>query len=319
MDLRTSPINDISGVQKHALDYLRSIQKDGLWGYLPGRESSLEVSAWAAIACRHDSKSLNDYINALLAKQNVDGGWSNEPLQAQSDWSTGAALLSLEFLKRKSAAESLQIQSSMQAIDAACRKAKDWLMDNRAERFSSAAKFVLLLWKGPEYDYERGWPWTKDTLDWVEPTSYVLLSLKNSQFAADTTVIKAVSMAERYLLRVVTPGGGWNCGDKLPIGVGYPPDVQTTSLALLALIQLNKEPRVEKSISWLKERMGTTDSIAEKAWAVLSLSAFDCDCKTVIGEIAKRQDKDGSFSKNVLTHTIACLSLELGSNPHLIA
>ncbi len=306
-------------MQARALKYLRSMQKDGFWPYLPGKESALEPSAWASIACRRDNSAVNEYVDALLAKQNPDGGWSNEPARLDSDWSTGAALLSLELLRKRSPIDGFSINTADSRIESACRKALTWIMDNRSERFSSAAKFVLLLWKGPEHDYERGWPWTKDTLDWVEPTSYVLLALRNSKISSDAQVVQAMTFAERYLLRVACPNGAWNCGDKIPIGTGYPPDVQTTSLALLSMIEHRNDPRVKKSLDWITQRMNSTGSVAEKSWSALALSAYDMNCQEIILNLSKYQEENGSFSKNVLTHTIASLCLELKASPHLIA
>ena len=301
------------------LSYLLAQQRDGLWPYIASKQAALEPSCWAAIALSDNDKCANHFVETLLASQNRDGGWSNESARLDSDWSTGAAVLALRHLLEKSQGAGLKLRTSADDLQSACQKAEDWLLDNRAEYYSSAAKFALLLWKGPEHDYARGWPWTQNTFDWVEPTSYVLLSLRYSVNSNRAAVNKAVDFAENFLLKLVCVNGGWNFGDRNPYGSGNPPDVQSTAMALLALKTRRQENKVRQSIKWMLEKMAKTESVSQSAWIALTLCAYQENCDELLTQLKGTQNSDGSFSTNLLTHAIACLSLQARKDPACIA
>lgn len=181
-------------------------------------------------------------------------------------------------------------------------------MENRAEYYSSAAKFALLVWKGPEYDYERGWPWTSETFDWVEPTSYALLGLKKSRFSLQPKCARATELAEEFLLKLVCNDGGWNFGDRNPYGKSNPADIQTSSLALLALKDKAENPKVKKSIGWLQQI--NKKSAMQLSWTALALSTHGKKCRDISQQLLSLQSSDGAFSKNLLTHAIATLAIQ---------
>jgi hypothetical protein len=298
-----------------AVKYLCLQQNDGgLWPYLCGHEGAIEPSSWAAIACRQDKSRLNKFVDALLALQNKDGGWSNDSSRLESDWCTAAALLALQVLKPSLSAT---VGSSLSAtIDGACARAQRWIMDCRAEHYTTSAKFALLVWKGPAYDYERGWPWTQDTFDWVEPTAYVLLSLRSAETAACKRVSEAVRFGEEFLVYLVCEDGGWNFGDRpSSLMAPNPPDVQSTVLALLALRSRAKEAKISKSLKWLLARKGQMQSISELAWTALALGYYGEGNKDLLLKLKGAQNQNGSLSSNILTQAIACLSFE--SSTHL--
>src|SRR5215471_7004209 len=57
------------------------------------------------------------------------------------------------------------------------------------------------------------------------------------------------------LLDRMCPGGGWNAGKYAAFGVGYPPYIGATSIALLALRQQERAPELRLSLSWLAVRL----------------------------------------------------------------
>lgn len=316
--------NDLisSEKQKQALnsglEYLLAMQKDGLWSYSPGHQSAMEPSAWAAIALSDYVDVANRFVETLLASQNADGGWSNEPARLESDWSTAAALHALQFLRERSARASLKLSADESKLKSVCQKAQTWILENRVEYYSSAAKFALLLWKGPEHDYVRGWPWTQETFDWVEPTSYVLLSLRYSNNSNRTGVNKAIDLGEKYLLNLVCSNGGWNFGDRNPYGSENPPDVQSSAMALLALKTRKNDSKVRQSIKWMLEKKKKTESVLQDSWLALALCTYEENCDELLAKLQAVQDKNGSFSRNLLTHAIACLSLQARKDPACI-
>ena len=288
-------------------------QKDGFWPYLPGREWSLEASIWSALSLRNDKRILCSFIERVLSEQNKDGGWSNEPARLESDWSGAAALFALQFLQEANKKENLGLDSFATKIKHSSEHALSWLMENRAEYYSSAAKFALVVWKGPEYDYERGWPWTQETFDWVEPTSYALLAINNAEFLSRARVKKAAELAEGFLLKLVCKDGGWNFGDRNPYGHSNPPDLQTSALALLALRERCNDAKVKQSIKWVLEGKKDKWTVSQNAWSVLSLKACavsDDALAHLQSLLDEAQNSDGSFAQNILTQAISILALE---------
>jgi len=293
-----------------ALRYLKSLQNEnGFWPYLPNREGALEPSGWAAIACRDDQSCLSSFSKGLLQNQNGDGGWSNDSARIDSDWSTALALLALRQAGIR--------ETSPGIFQKACKKGEDWLLENRAEYYTSGARFALLIWKGPEYSYPQGWPWSKNTYGWVEPTAYVLLSFRQSEQAKKEEVAQVLEQAEDFLINLCCKDGGWNFGDQTPFGRLYPPDVQSSTLAILALQTRKDDFRVKQSLKWLSERVGSMESVSEMSWAMLALSSSGENCNELIQKLLARQADDGSFSSNVLTQSVACLAFEtvIGDSP----
>ena len=302
---------------KGALAYLSKLQReDGLWPYTEKHDGALEPSCWAAIALRSDRACLNRFLNQLLKLQNKDGGWSNDSARLSSDWTTGIALMTLRILQSNANILAIDLDHESSEIDQAIKHATDWLIDNRCQKYGPSARFALLLWKGPEYDYDRGWPWTQDTFDWVEPTAYALLALRKLRFSEDEKFKRIISLAESYLLKLCCPQGGWNCGDRSPIGTVIPADMQFSALALLALATKQTTPEVLKSIKLLQDRK--MESRAECAWAGLALRRFDKLTSNLRQQIIGGQNSEGSLSTAILTHSVACLALERGNIINLL-
>ena len=314
---RAAADKSVNKAKEVALDYLRSLQRtNGLWPYLPGREGAMEAAVWAAIACRQNDSCLQNFFRGLLSLQNADGGWSNEPARLDSDWTTAAALFGLELIKSTHAGVVKTLNSD---IESACRKAQQWIMENRCEHYSSAAKFALLVWKGPSYDYERGWSWTQNTFDWVEPTAYALLSLRQANIAGQPGVAKAIEFGEEFLLKLVCKEGGWNLGDRSPLLTTNPPEIQATAMALLSLKKRKKEVKIQKSLKWLTGEKTDLQSASKISWAALALCSYGEDSKDLLNRLRQMQNKDGSFSQNVLTQAVACLAFEAAENPDVVA
>lgn len=280
--------------------------ENGLWPYLAGKEGALEPACWAALACRSNKESLRLFLKKVLEIQNSDGGWSNDQAQLGSDWTTAVVLMTLRILRECSANESLHMEIPDQQLSDTMKKAINWLIENRTQKYSPGARFALLLWKGPEYDYKRGWPWTPDTFDWVEPTAYTLVALRKLDL--EEKLQRIVAFAESFLLNVSCPTGGWNCGDRNPLGTVIPADVQFSTLALMALRSKEKEVAIKRSVDFLKNKK--MESTAEYAWGALALKTYKEDNSNLLQEVIKLQDSAGKFTDNIITHSIACLAME---------
>lgn len=298
---------------RKALEYLLSQQDEsGLWPFLPQREGALEPSVWSAIALSKNLSSSERFVKRLLQLQNPDGGWSAASVRLDSDWSTGVALFGLRQLGR-----TLSAGKTLVDLNTACRRAESWLMENRSEHIGGTARFALLLVRGPEYDYPRGWSWTEGTFDFVEPTAYALLGMR--QDAAPARIMQASKLAEEFLLDFVCKEGGWNLGDRGFLQTEpIPADIHSTCIALLSLLKRRNEAKVRKSISWLLRQKATLQSAAQISWAALALSAYGEDNSDLLSRLARIQSENGSFSANILTQAAACLAFEVAANPQLL-
>lgn len=292
---------------KKAQDCLHQWQtEDGLWPYLSGKEGAIEPACWAALAGRSEKESLTRFLKKIFDSQNSDGGWSNDQARIGSDWTTSVVLMTLRILQSCASNENLQLDLPDEKLRASMKKAVEWLLENRTEKYSPEARFALLIWKGPEYDYNRGWPWTPATFDWVEPTAYSLVALRNTQL--EEKIKRVVEFAESYLIKVSCPTGGWNCGDRNPLGTVIPADVQFSVLALLALRSKEKDPAIQRSIDFIENRK--PESLAESAWAALAMKSFRKENSKLLEQLMEAQDASGKFSNNVITQSVACLAME---------
>lgn len=76
-----------------------------------------------------------------------------------------------------------------------------------------------------------GWPWTRDTAGWVEPTARTLLAFR--LFRAQATNSIAIGLGLLRDRECVT--GGWNYGSRSVYGLSLPPFGQTTAIALVGI------------------------------------------------------------------------------------
>jgi hypothetical protein len=116
----------------------------------------------------------------------------------------------------------------------------------------------------------QGWPWIDDTHSWVEPTSLALLALELTGNGKH----ERASEARRMLLDRQLEAGGWNYGNTTVFGRQLRPMPESTGLALSALAGRVAPDRVRKSLSYLKDRIGTLRTPLSLGWGLLGLSAW---------------------------------------------
>jgi hypothetical protein len=146
----SSAAGAITAAIEPALRFLLDARdSSGLWPYLAGRAGALEPSIWALLASSAKSKTSIKSVDYILAKQNKDGGWSSELQNDESDWSSYFTFFGLNVLK--------QSLPPSEKLESSCTRAFDFVMNSRVERYTAASRFLLLIWKGADYDYNRGW------------------------------------------------------------------------------------------------------------------------------------------------------------------
>lgn len=298
------------------LQFLQDSCRDGLWSYLHegSADTALEPSVWCAVACRKLPVAAQ-FVQKLVSMQNRDGGWSSYGAPV-SDWTTSVALLGIRLLA--TTAEHRR----------AFNRGIEFLMDTRTDNFSGVVKAAYLLWRGPEYRYARGWPWTPNTYDWVEPTAYVLLALKGTSFEKSQSALsQALEDAEEFLMRSYCYTGGWDHADRTELelkkfeaehGAHHPYAYPTfTSLALLALQSRGKGPPMAGGLKYLATAALESESSLGLAWSALALNAFGENIEKQQELLKSHLRKDGSVSNQMITNALATivLSMENDGNP----
>ncbi len=295
-----------------SLQFLQDSCVDGLWPYLPGRAPALEPSIWCAIACRKLPVA-NLFLKNLISLQNPDGGWSSYEGAERSDWTTGVALLGLRVLG-----------PGTEEHRKAFERGLNFLMDNRTDWYGGLAKALVLMWKGPDYRYPRGWPWTPKTFDWVEPTSYVLLSLRGTSYEkSQPNLASALDDGERFLMNSYCYTGGWDYADRTgpnrqqkkyeaESGPHEPYAYPTyTALALLALQGAGKVHPLTGGLEYLSKPALDNESVLGLSLSAIALNAFDNNIEKQISRLKSRLRKDGSVSDEMMCNALATIAMRL--------
>ena len=80
-------------------------------------------------------------------------------------------------------------------------------------------------------------------------------------------------------------GGGWNAGNGVAFGVPLEPHADVTSLALIALLPHRNHPTVQASLSWLKSRLPTLNSLNSVSWTAMALATYGCDTSLAVEKL----------------------------------
>src|SRR5437762_11658801 len=209
------------------LDFLRTVQnRDGGWGFFPGKQSWLEPTAYALMALHGDAASSASFERGwklMRSWQLPGGGW--RPCAAVGDphWTT-ALCVTMHCLRN--------------VHDDAFQKGVDWLLKTSGKE--NGLKFRLAHMVFPhtvELDPSlKAWPWLPGNTSWIEPTAHALVALKKASAAQSGSLLSdRIAAGEKMILDRRCSDGGWNYGDRRVLGTDLPSYPETTALALLGL------------------------------------------------------------------------------------
>jgi len=207
-------------------------------------------------------------IEALVSRQNPDGGW---PYLRGSSWTepTVYAVMSLLAAGRADAAA-----RGLRWLAAAQRRDGGWPPQPSVDESAWVTGLVALLPPGRslapaahaaairwlagtvgrestiEYRVREwllgnpipaeqdfiGWPWVPGAAAWVGPTSIAILALDKEQRRRPSSALDdRIASGRQFLLQRMCDGGGWNHGSARPLGYDSDPYPETTGMALAAL------------------------------------------------------------------------------------
>jgi hypothetical protein len=152
-----------------------------------------------------------------------------------------------------------------------------WLLDSRGResdwlwkwKFRTADRHV-------QFDPAKsGWPWFPDTVSWVIPTSFAILSLQQLPCTCGgmEQVPVRIDCGIQMLLDRACPAGGWNAGNGMVYGEPLEAHADDTAVALLALHAQAQEPAVKAGLDYLERVAPSLSAPWSLAWAILALAA----------------------------------------------
>lgn len=270
---------------------------EGGFAMFPGGPYRSDATAWAtlSLAAARSGGSNRATVELgrerLAAGQSEDGRVSVSPSEPGSFWPTPLAILAWHGSEDHA-------ENRFRASEYLLRtQGKHWVKDENSPL---------------EHDTSiQGWPWTKDTHSWVEPTSLSILALRISGHGDHIRVREGV----RMLMDRQLPSGGWNYGNTRVFGTELYPQVDCTGIALSALAGYASEREVDESVRYLQVQLRTLRTPLSLGWGILGLGAWNRrpeQATAWLGECMKRQDRYGTYDTTLVSLLLLALIGEKG-------
>ena len=231
----------------------------GGWAYYSNKAASIEPTCLALLALKNSkyesSKEFSDAVCFLQSCIGPNGIVVPPNGRPEAFWVTSIVLFT--FVKLNLSAS---VVSSMASI---LLEIKGTVTKNN-QALEIHAKGI-----NPQV---MGWPWSLKTFSWVEPTAWAVLSLRLAGLQDNPRVIEGLE----FLLDRLMDEGGANYGNKTVLGKLLDPVPGPTALCLLALNGTKESinPKVQASISYLKQSIFEPNDLEHAFWAVLAYSLY---------------------------------------------
>ncbi|HEU0142409.1 MAG TPA: hypothetical protein VFQ79_21990 [Bryobacteraceae bacterium] len=198
-----------------------------------------------------------------MSVRNRNGSWpAFDGDETSGCWATALAVLALLAVGREPAA----VVSGIKWLLSARGREGNWFWSWKFKTVDNRVKF------NPA---KYGWSWVSGTASWVIPTAFSVIALRQVRrhgLYQTAELAERIKMGIGMLLDRMCPGGGWNAGNGFAFGVPYSPYIDATAVALLALVEHEKEPGVQASLAWLLNGLAGCPSPYSMAWGILALA-----------------------------------------------
>jgi hypothetical protein len=236
---------------------LRETQNpDGGWGYFPGKQSWLEPTFYAAVALEGEPAADRAW-QLLKSWQWADGGWRPSADVQVPGWGTSLCV---------------RLAHSRGEFGEPFQKGVQWLLSSKEVELALWKRLLLRtrLFGEPDRDLNlSGWPWKPGQASWVEPNVHAIVALKQASVRIPGARLRErVRMGEAELLDVRCADGGWNYGSHAALQVDLVAFPETTALALIGL---QGQAGLDKSLDLAARMAGETTSALARAWLTIAL------------------------------------------------
>lgn len=290
------------------IDRLTALRNpDGGWGTTAGRPSSTEATALTLMALAPHDRSLSDgAADWLLARQREDGAWPVMEAVPEASWSTSLAVLALV---------------GHPTASPAVRRGLEWITASKGAGVGWRFRLAELLRKTKIVELDptlQGWSWTPGTFSWIEPTVWGILALQAGYAdAMPRAVRKRIDEGRELIVDRACPGGGWNYGNKIVLGVDLEPYPDSTALALLALAGTDDgRQEVHSGFTVLQDLLRSNRSGLTLSLSILCHRAWNRG-DAALHELLERSFATTGFLDEVRTLAFAAIATTTGPTPIL--
>jgi len=309
-------------VKTQIVNFLLEYQnKDGSWGFSPGKAGAIEPTAYALMSLIEEAgarEAIERSVMFLRKTQTPRGAWAVSTQDSEdAAWATalaGIALLEFRECQRVCRTAAEFVISSFE------KHPRPWILRVADWMRSFDGSYVE--------ENLRGWKWTPETANWVEPTSYAVLFLKkflqssassSSPQASSRDINPVIAEAESLLYQRMCKEGGWNYGNARVLGEELRPYPLTTAITLIALQDLSG-PDCKKSLGYLQREVPHERSALALCMAVLCFNLYGVQAEPWMRAAAALYD-EARFFHNIKTSALALMAIQSlnGNNAFRIA
>jgi hypothetical protein len=283
--------------------------EDGGWGSTAGRPSGTEYTALACMAMSVVARTAesNAALDWLVRAQRPDGAWPVSVDIPEPAWCTSLAVLAL-----------------LDSVggDPSARRGIDWLLAEKGIGVSLRVRISEFFRDRKTTALDptlRGWPWVQGTFSWIEPTAWAILALLRAwPDGLPRHARERADEGREMILDRTCPGGGWNYGNKIVLGVDMEPYPDSTAAALLALGALREDAdEVELSFAALDRLLAITHSGLTLSLSILCYREWGRDTAALDGLLDAAFERTG-FLDDTRSLALATLALADGPSPLLV-
>ena len=278
---------------------LRQLPCGGWAALASSSQPAIEPTCYSALAL--SSAPIGDIERAqnfLLVTQNPNGSWPVFPGDdREGGWVTSLAVMALRDVV---AAIPARLRGFHWLLNCAGRES-NWFWK---WKFRTADRHV-------RFDPDKfGWPWFPDTVSWVVPTAFSILSLNQLPCSCGglDSIPSRIDCGIQMLFDRACPGGGWNAGNGVVYGTALAPHPDDTAIALLAVREREQNPVVQSSVEYLERVAPTLTAPWSLAWAILALAAYRQPIASLSNSLAALPDL--SSIEDTSTLALVCLALD---------
>lgn len=255
---------------------LDQLQRITPGGYAAGAEAAAEPTAWAALTLARAGRSdaANSAAQWLANQQRGDGSVPASDSLDGPYWTTSLAILAWQAF-------------DPDRFETPIQRAVDWLLLNQGTTIPPS----------PRIGHNTqlvGWSWNPATHSWLEPTAFAVLALREAGYADHARTREAVELLVDRLLE----DGGCNYGNTIILDQQLLPQLQPTGIVLWALAGVGlDDPRIERSLAYLKRELKYPSGCTSLAYAMLALSAWDrrpADAESLLDQALTRPDAENN-------------------------